>query len=160
MTLKSLMSLNKITSSELRTLIPIVERKERLQEELAEIESKLSTYLSPEPVRRGLRRRLKPGGIRVRKPSKERVPEPKVQKGKLTSAPFSRGLKSGRKRGSLKDLILVALKKAGPQGLGVKELAAALSAKSNRLHVWFSTTGKNVEGLTKVGPGRWAYGEN
>jgi len=55
------MSLNKITSSELRTLIPIVERKERLQEELAEIESKLSTYLSPEPVRRGLRRRLKPG---------------------------------------------------------------------------------------------------
>ena len=40
------MSLNNITSSELRKLIPIVERKESVQEELAEIESELSAYLS------------------------------------------------------------------------------------------------------------------
>jgi hypothetical protein len=153
------MSLNNITSSQLRSLIPIVERKERLQEELAEIESKLSIYLSPAPVRRDLRPTPKPRRLRVSKTFEVRAPEPRVQKGKLKPEPVSRGLK-GKKRGSLKDLILIALKKAGHQGLGVKELAAALGAKSNRLHVWFSTTGKNVEGLTKVGPGRWTYDQN
>jgi len=153
------MSLNNVTSSQLRSLIPIVERKERLQEELAEIESKLSIYLSPAPVRRDLRPTPKPRRLRVSKTFEVRAPEPRVQKGKLKPEPVSRGLK-GKKRGSLKDLILIALKKAGHQGLGVKELAAALGAKSNRLHVWFSTTGKNVEGLTKVGPGRWTYDEN
>jgi hypothetical protein len=40
------MSLNNITSFELRKLISIVERKESVQEELAEIESKLSALLS------------------------------------------------------------------------------------------------------------------
>ena len=40
------MSLNNITSAELKKLISIVERKERVQEELREIESKLSTHLS------------------------------------------------------------------------------------------------------------------
>jgi hypothetical protein len=154
------MSLNNVTSSQLRSLIPIVERKERLQEELAEIESKLSIYLSPAPVRRGLRPTRKPGRLRGSKPFEVGGPEPRVQKGKLKPQPLSRELKLGKKRGSLKDLILIALKKAGHQGLGVKELAAALGAKSNRLHVWFSTTGKNVEGLTKVGPGRWTYDEN
>ena len=153
------MSLNNITSSQLRSLIPIVERKERLQEELAEIESKLSIYLAPVPVRRDLRPTPKPRRLRVSKTFEVRAPEPRVQKGKLKPEPVSRGLK-GKKRGSLKDLILIALKKAGHEGLAVKELAAALGAKSNRLHVWFSTTGKNVDGLTKVGPGRWTYDEN
>jgi hypothetical protein len=54
------MPLNNITSSQLRNLIPIVERKERLQEELAKIESKLSIYLSPAPVRRRVRLTPKP----------------------------------------------------------------------------------------------------
>ena len=152
------MSLNNITSSQLRSLIPIVERKERLQEELAEIESKLSIYLSPAPVRRDLRPTPKPRRLRVSKTFEVRAPEPRVQKGKLKPEPVSRGLK-GKKR-ALKDLILIALKKAGHEGLAVKELAAALGAKSNRLHVWFSTTGKNVEGLTKVGPGRWTYDQD
>src|SRR5262245_23571965 len=153
------MSLNNITSSQLRSLIPIVERKERLQEELAEIESKLSIYLSRAPVKPDLRPTPKPRRLRVSKTFEVRAPEPRVQKGKLKPEPVSRGLK-GKKRGSLKDLILIALKKAGHEGLAVKELAAALGAKSNRLHVWFSTTGKNVEGLTKVGPGRWTYDQD
>ena len=41
------MSLNNKTSAELKKLISIVERKERVQEELREIESKLATHLSP-----------------------------------------------------------------------------------------------------------------
>jgi hypothetical protein len=147
------MSLNKITSSELKKLISIVKRKERLQEELAEIESKLSATLSAQP--RSLRKTRRRGRVNSR--SEFITPEPKVREEKTKSAPLSRGLKAGQRSGSLKDLILVALKKAGPRGLSVSELAAALGTNSGSLHVWFSTIGKYTDGLTKLGPGRWKY---
>src|SRR5258705_11437161 len=106
---KRLMSLNKITSSELRTFIAIVERKESLQEELAKIESKLSTYLSPEPITpatQSPRRTRKSRAVRVSKPPLEvKVPKQKVRQVESKSAPFSRGPKSGQRRGALKDSI-------------------------------------------------------
>jgi hypothetical protein len=86
------------------------------------------------------------------------TPEQKVREETTKSVPLSRGLKTGQRSGSLKDLILVELKKAGRRGLSVSELAAALGTKSGSLHVWFSTIGKYPDGLTKVGPGRWKYG--
>ena len=77
------MSLNNITSAELRKLIWIVERKERVQEELTEIESKLSTYLSPEPITpatQSPRRTRKSRAVRVSKPPLEvKAPKPKVR---------------------------------------------------------------------------------
>ena len=83
-----LMSLNKITSFELRTLIAIVERKESLQEELAKIESKLSAYLSPEPTTPATRARRstpKPSPARVSKPLEGKAPKPKVRQAKFLS---------------------------------------------------------------------------
>jgi uncharacterized protein YjcR len=56
--------------------------------------------------------------------------------------------------------ILAALQKAGDEGLAVKDLAAALGVKSRNIHVWFSSTGRKVKGLTKVGAGRWKYNGN
>jgi hypothetical protein len=158
------MSLNNITSAELRKLISIVERKERVQEELTEIESKLSTYLSPEPITpatQSPRRTRKSRAVRVSKPPLEvKVPKPKVRQVESKSAPFSRGPKSGQRRGALKDSILAALQKAGGAGLAIKDLAAALGVKSQNLHVWFSGTGRKVKGVTKVGAGRWKYNGN
>jgi hypothetical protein len=158
-----LMSLNKITSSELRTLIAIVERKESLQEELAKIESKLSAYLSPEPTtpaRRGRRSTPKPSAARVSKPLEGKAPKPKVRQAESKSAPLSRGPKPGQRPGALKDSILAALQKAGDEGVAVKDLAAALGVKSQNIHVWFSSTGRKVKGVTKVGAGRWKYNGN
>jgi len=151
------MSLNNITSSELRKLISIVERKESVQEELAEIESKLSAYLSPEPpspATRGPRRTRKSRALEVK------APKPKVQQTESKSASLSRGPKPGQRPGALKDSILAALQKAGDEGLAVKDLAAALGVKSQNIHVWFSSTGRKVKGVTKVGAGRWKYNGN
>ena len=157
------MSLNNITSSELRKLIPIVERKESVQEELAEIESELSAYLSPEPTTpatRGPRTTRKSRAVRVSKPFEVKAPKPKVRQAESKSAPLSRGPKSGQRRGALKDSILAALQKAGGEGLAVQDLAAALGVKSQNIHVWFSSTGRKVKGVTKVGAGRWKYNGN
>src|SRR6476620_3348839 len=157
------MSLNNITSAELRRLISIVERKERVQEELREIESKLSTYLSPDPTTpatRSPRRTGKSRAVRVSKPLEVKAPKPKVRRAESKSAPFSRGPKSGQRRGALKDSILAALQKAGGAGLAIKDLSAALGVKGRNLHVWFSSTGRKVKGITKVGAGRWKYNGN
>src|SRR5258708_19983882 len=157
------MAIKKITSSELRTLIAIVERKESLQEELAKIESKLSAYLSPEPTTPATRARRstpKPSADRVSKPLEGKAPKSKVRQAESTSAPLSLGPKPGQRPGALKDSILAALQKAGDEGLAVKDLAAALGVKSRNIHVWFSSTGRKVKGLTKVGAGRWKYNGN
>jgi hypothetical protein len=153
------MSLNNITSSELRKLIPIVERKEGVQQELAEIESKLSAYLSPEPVSPKVpvaRRTRAARAFRNSEPIAAKGHRPKVQ-AVSKSVRSSRGPKPGQRRGALKDSILTALKKAGDGGLAVKDLAAALGVKSQNVHVWFSSTGRKVKGVTKVAAGRWKY---
>jgi hypothetical protein len=157
------MSLNNITSSELRKLISIVERKESVKEELAEIESKLSAYLSPEPTApatRGPRRTSKSRAVRVSKPLEGKAPKPKVRQAESKSAPLSRGPKPGQRPGALKDSILAALQKAGDEGVAIKDLSAALGVKSQNIHVWFSSTGRKVKGVTKVVAGRWKYNGN
>ena len=148
------MPLNNITSAELRQLISIVERKERVQEELRQIESKLSTYLSPEPTTpstRTPRRMRKARAARASKPLEVKAPKPKVQQADS---------KAGQRRGALKDSILAALQKAGKVGLAIKDLSRALGVKAQNLHVWFSSTGRKVKGVTKVSAGRWAYEGN
>ena len=157
------MSLNNITSFELRKLISIVERKESVQQELAEIESKLSAYLSPEPLTpatQGPRRTRKSRAVRVSKPLEVKTSKPIVRQAESKSALVSRGTKPGQRPGALKDSILAALQKAGDEGVAVKDLAAALGVKSQNIHVWFSSTGRKVKGVTKVGAGQWKYNGN
>ena len=149
------MSLNNITSAELKQLIPIVERKEHVQEELREIESKLSTHLSPEPATptaRTPRGTRKSRSVRVSK----RPLEVKASKSKVQQAES----KSGRRHGALRDSILAALQKADGAGIPIKELSRTLGVKAQNLHVWFSSTGRKVKGVTKVSAGRWAYEGN
>jgi hypothetical protein len=149
------MSLNNITSAELRQLISIVERKERLQEELREIESKLSTHLLPRPTTRATptpRRTRKSRAVRVNKQSLE-VKTSKADGQQAES-------ESGQRRGALKESILAALQKAGGAGIAINDLSRTLGVKAQNLHVWFSSTGKKVKGITKVRAGCWAYNSN
>jgi hypothetical protein len=145
------MSLNTIKSVELKRLISIVERKERLQDELREIESTLATYLSlpATPAPRTPRRTRKSGAVRVSEPPLEvKAPKSNVQQAEA---------EPGQRRGALKDSILAALQKADGAGIPIKELSRTLGVKAPNLHVWFSSTGRKVKGVTKVGAGRWAY---
>jgi Skp family chaperone for outer membrane proteins len=145
------MSLNNISSAELRRLISIVERKERVQEELREIESKLSTYVSEPtiPSTRTLRRVRKSRAVRASK-------QVKAPKAKLQQAES----KTSARRGALKDALLAALQKADGAGIAIKDLSRVLDVKAQNLHVWFSSTGRKVKGVTKVSAGRWAYEGN
>jgi hypothetical protein len=66
---------------------------------------------------------------------------------------------SGQRRGVLKDSILAALQKADGAGIAIKDLSRALDVKAQNLHVWFSSTGRKVKGVTKLSAGRWAYNQ-
>jgi hypothetical protein len=149
------MSLNNIPSAKLRQLISIVEKKERVQEELREIESTLSTYLSPGPATPATRIPRKTRKSRAVRASKQQL-EVKAPKSNVQQAESE----SGQRRGALKDLILAALQKADGAGIAIKDLSRTLDVKAQNLHVWFSSTGRKVKGITKVSAGRWAYKDN
>ena len=131
------MSLN-LSSAVLRSLVSLIEKREKLLGEVAAIEKQISSALgessfdSPEPSRR-LGRKV--GNTRVAKPAKQ-----------------------GGKRGKTKELILGALKEAGANGISVKELSAKLGLKSPNLHVWFATTGKKL--TEKARPGIYRLKES
>ncbi|TXI88008.1 MAG: hypothetical protein E6Q40_04205 [Cupriavidus sp.] len=120
------MSLN-LSSTSLRALISLTEKREKLLGELSAIEVKISSALdgtsvgSVKPSRRG----GEVGNTRTAKPAK-------------------RG-----KRGAIKEMILAGLKEAGEAGIAVKHLAAKLAIKPQNIHVWLHTTGKK-SGLVKA----------
>lgn len=60
-------------------------------------------------------------------------------------------------RGMLKQEILANLIQAGDEGMSVRELAIKLGIRSQNIHVWFSSTGKKVPDLFKIGEGRYCY---
>lgn len=118
-----------IASATLRKLLKLAEKREKLQEELNAITTKISAIYSGS-LKLGAERKAKPGARKKRK-------------------------KSAR-RGAVKESIIAAIKASGSKGIGVKELASTLGIKNANLHVWFATTGKTIKGLKKVGPGRYA----
>lgn len=69
--------------------------------------------------------------------------------------PFSFGRMMGR--GMLKQEILSNLIQAGETGMSVRELSLKLGIRSQNIHVWFSSTGKKIPGLSKMGEGRYCY---
>jgi uncharacterized protein YjcR len=69
--------------------------------------------------------------------------------------PLSLGRMMGR--GMLKQEILSNLAQAGEKGMSVRELSTKLGMRSQNIHVWFSSTGKKVPGLQKIGEGRYRY---
>jgi len=76
-----------------------------------------------------------------------------------SAAPASKpaGRKPAGKRGGLKDSILSALRATGSEGVAAADLAKSLGIPSANVHVWFSTTGKKIQEIVKVGPGRYAW---
>jgi hypothetical protein len=59
------------------------------------------------------------------------------------------------KPGSLREKIVRELKKAGDQGLTVKELAKRLKTTYKNVFVWFVTTGKKYSDIKKAGQARY-----
>lgn len=122
------MKLSELSSSQAALLIKLLKRKEKLQGQLAEVESQLAE--------------VSEGKV----PAKAAAPNPRKKSG----APRA-------KRGELQVQILGLLKGAGKEGMAVKAMAEKLKSPVQRLNVWLYTSGKKVPGLKKVGRGQFAY---
>jgi len=170
------MDIANLSAASLRNLITHLERRDALVAELKKLEGTLQSLASggkasasaPAPA---VRKRRKRRGGRKARVANVAAPAPKVAKaGKPGRPPKAakagkpgRPAKAGKpgrpgkgnRRGALKARILAELTKAGSAGIVVKNLAQTLKAKPQNIHVWFSSTGKNVPGLTKIGEGRY-----
>ncbi len=137
------MDFTKFNPAMLRELIKLSEQKEALQVQIANIDKRITALASgktvSEPVKRAKRDAAAP-----------KVKEPKAKKAG----------KTGGKRGALKQQIVDLLHAAGPSGIAVKEIAEKLGVKNQNVHVWFSTTGKKLSEIEKVGEARYAIGSS
>ncbi len=123
-----------ITSADVKQMARLVEQREALQAEVAEINAELGSFQPGEPVAPAAPAKGKPG----RKP------------GQAVKA------KTGG-RGAIKAAITELLTAAGESGLSVQDIAAKLEVKPGNVHAWFSSTGKTVKEIRKLAPGKFGW---
>jgi DNA-binding NarL/FixJ family response regulator len=139
-----LMDLSKFNTSILESLIKLTKKRDILLDELKKLEAAITSVTSggkSEPAT--VRRRRRSTGRR-----RSAAPAAEIKTAKDSEA------QTGR-RGALKARILAALRAAGDKGVAVKELSAKLGVKNQNVHVWFSSTGKKLGTIQRVGAGRY-----
>lgn len=125
------MTLTNLNSASLRSLIKLTERKEALVLEIKKIETQLASLISGKAVPAGKRRGRPVKTTTVAKPGKR------------------------AKRGALKTKIFAALRAAGEEGMKVPALSKKIGVKSQNVHVWFSSTGKKLPEIKRIGKGHF-----
>lgn len=135
------MTLTNLNSTSLRSLIKLTERKESLALEIKKIEAQLAALITGKSLPAGKRRGRKPA-----KPGSAA----KVKSGK----PAKRA-----RRGALKSKIFAALRAAGEEGIKVPALSKKIGVKSQNVHVWFSSTGKKLPEIKRIGKGHFKLQE-
>lgn len=152
------MDISTLNTKALLDLVDLIQRKEKLETELAQVNERIgrafggSAPKAPKTIRRRRKKGRKPGRPAKAAPAAKKKTAAGAKATAATKAPKAKG-----KRGALKSAILRTLKKAGSQGLSAKELSDKLKVPNQNIHVWFSSTGKNVQGLKKSPDKRWSY---
>ena len=129
------MTLTHINSTSLKGLIKLTERKEALVLEIKKIEAQLLSLIQGKPI---------PTGKRRGRPAK----------------PATAKTAKRAKRGALKTKIYAALRAAGAEGMKVPALSKKIGIKSQNVHVWFSSTGKKLAEIKRIGKGHFKLEEN
>jgi hypothetical protein len=92
------------------------------------------------------------------KPAPAPAPAAKPAASKPAPKAAGRPKKAGRaKPGQFKDSVLALVKAAGKSGVTVKDAAAKLGVKAQRVYVWFGATGKTIKEIKKVAPATYAW---
>ena len=138
------MDLSKINTSTLESLIKLTKKRDILLDELKKLEAAITSVYSGGKAESGIVRRRTSMG---RRRSAGAAAEARTAKSSEAQA--------GGRRGALKARILAALRTAGDKGVAVKELSAKLGVKNQNVHVWFSSTGKKLGTIQRVGAGRY-----
>lgn len=177
------MEFSKLNIKTLTDALPLLRKREALAAQIEKIEKQLaaafgvSPAASAAPAKAAPKRRRKKRQAKVASadtaPSAAKSTRAKATKtskapraAKRTKAVSAKGPKpaktprdakrKGGRRGALKSAIIGMLTAAGSAGVGAKEISTKLGIPNQNVHVWFSSTGKNISGLDKKGPGRWA----
>lgn len=135
------MNLNSITAAELKKIIGLLERKETLQAQVAQLDAELAAYQTGGATKASPDSPGRTPGL----PKPVVAAQPKARKGKRTN------------RGELKSTIINLVKSAGKSGITVSEIAAKLSVSNARVFSWLYTTGKAVKEIKKAGPGKYTW---
>lgn len=125
------MDISNLNTSVLKSVLKLTEKREALLAELSKVEGAIAAIYGGKTVS------VKSGRTAAAKPA--------LKKGRGKSS----------RRGALKESILGALKAAGDKGITVKELSQKLGVKNQNVHVWFSSTGRKLGTIQKVGSGRY-----
>lgn len=78
----------------------------------------------------------------------------------VKAAKAAKRVKGGGKRakpGEFKDAVVALVKGAGKPGISVKDIAARLGVKTQRIYVWFGATGRSIKQIKKVAPATYAW---
>jgi hypothetical protein len=137
------MDLSKITTSTLEALVKLTKKRDTIVKELRRIEAAITGAYSGRKSEPSTGRRRRGRGRRRSLPAATGAR-------KLSGAQAAAG-----RRGALKARILAALRTAGDKGVAVKELSAKLGVKNQNVHVWFSSTGKKLGTIQRIGAGRY-----
>jgi hypothetical protein len=137
------MDLSKITTSTLEALVKLTKKRDIIVKELRRIEAALTGAYSGRKAEPSTGRRRRGRGRRRALPAATRA-------SKLSGTQTA-----GGRRGALKARILTALRAAGDKGVAVKELSSKLGVKNQNVHVWFSSTGKKLGTIQRIGAGRY-----
>ena len=140
------MNIYSFTSTSLKSLAKLIDKKDSLVAEIKKIESEIASVLTGKPAKAA-----KTSGKRRGRPAKKGVAVKKVVAAK--KAP--KAIKKRAARGSVGEKVLKALESAGDAGVKVTDLAKSLKVKGTNLHVWFATTGKKNSSIKKVGKGHY-----
>lgn len=138
------MNITNISSNALKNLIKLTQRKEGLLNEIEKIESQLASLITGKPARITGKRRGRPAKAKkAGRPAK--------------AAKATKGRSSAKRapRGQIKKKILSALKAAGDAGMKVTDLSKKIGVKNANVHVWFSSTGKKLPEIKRVGKGHF-----
>lgn len=146
------MDLTSLNPDVLRELLKLSEQKSSLVKQIEAIDARIAAISTGKataaPVKRGRPAKAKASTA----PKTGKRGRPAKSAPKAEKAPkAARG-----KRGALKNDILDLLAKAGPEGITVKDISTKLGVKNQNVHVWFSTTGKKMSEIAKVGEARYA----
>jgi hypothetical protein len=143
------MQLLNLSADTLRSVIKLLDQRDALTEEINRIEKTINDFIEG-----GSSRAPKTGAKRGRKPLSVKAAVAKASV--AAKVPAAKSIARKGKRGALKSKILKSLEAAGSEGVTVKELSDKLGVKSQNLHVWFSSTGKSIPEITKIGEGRYS----
>ncbi len=133
------MSLATLTSKDLSRVQRLIERKEALTEQVAEINAQLQAIESGAPA-----------------PSAQAEPSSAAAEATPNAhRPKRRGRRTAR--GQLKERVSNELKSAGKQGMKIGELAERLGTGYGNITAFFQTTAKKIKAIKKIGPARFAW---